>query len=178
MQEIETPDGVVKRYARPEDASARSRRRPRAAPQTHAVELPAWLQTPAPPEAPADSLLRPSDPAEDDSHPRPTGRIDRSCAPARLQRGTLVHRLLQSLPDVAGERRRDAALKYLARNADGWTDGDREALAESVLALIADSRFAPVFARRQPRRGLDRRPAGAAGAAAGAGFRARSTGWW
>jgi ATP-dependent helicase/nuclease subunit A len=63
-----------------------------------------------------------------------------------LLRGTLVHRLLQSLPDVATERRRDAALKYLARNADGWTDGDREALAQAVLALIGDSRVAPVFA--------------------------------
>ena len=27
-----------------------------------------------------------------------------------LQRGTLVHRLLQSLPDIAPERRREAAL--------------------------------------------------------------------
>ena len=62
-----------------------------------------------------------------------------------MQRGTLVHRLLQSLPDVATERRRDAALRYLTRNADGWSDGDREALAEGVLALIADTRFAPVF---------------------------------
>ena len=56
-----------------------------------------------------------------------------------------MHRLLQSLPDVAGERRRDAALKYLARNAEGWNEGDRERLAEAVLALIGDSRFAPVF---------------------------------
>jgi len=63
-----------------------------------------------------------------------------------LQRGTLVHRLLQSLPDVALECRRDAALNYLTRNADGWTAGDREALAEGVLALIGDGRFAPVFA--------------------------------
>jgi ATP-dependent helicase/nuclease subunit A len=64
-----------------------------------------------------------------------------------LQRGTLVHRLLQSLPDIAAERRRDAALRYLVRNADGWTDGDREALAGGVLALIGDTRFASVFAR-------------------------------
>jgi len=48
--------------------------------------------------------------------------------------------------DVALERRRDAALNYLTRNADGWTAGDREALAEGVLALIGDTRFAPVFA--------------------------------
>jgi ATP-dependent helicase/nuclease subunit A len=63
-----------------------------------------------------------------------------------LQRGTLVHRLLQSLPDLAVERRRDAALRYLARNAGDWTDGDREALAQAVLSLIGDSRFAAVFA--------------------------------
>ena len=48
-----------------------------------------------------------------------------------LQRGTLVHRLLQSLPDIAAERRREAALAYLARNADGWSEAEREALAES-----------------------------------------------
>ena len=45
-----------------------------------------------------------------------------------------MHRLLQSLPDIAAERRGDAALGYLARNADDWTAGDREALAAQVLA--------------------------------------------
>ena len=63
-----------------------------------------------------------------------------------LQRGTLVHRLLQSLPDIAVARRREAALAYLARNAGGWTEAERQALAESALALISDTRFAPVFA--------------------------------
>ena len=63
-----------------------------------------------------------------------------------LQRGTLVHRLLQSLPDLAPDRRRDAALNYLARNAADWSDGDRDTLAKRVLALIEDPRFAPVFA--------------------------------
>jgi ATP-dependent helicase/nuclease subunit A len=56
-----------------------------------------------------------------------------------------VHRLLQSLPELAIERRRDAALRYLARNADGWSEAEREALAANVLALIADARFAAVF---------------------------------
>jgi ATP-dependent helicase/nuclease subunit A len=64
-----------------------------------------------------------------------------------LLRGTLVHRLLQSLPDLAPTSRREAALKYLARNADGWSGGDRETLAEKLLALIEDARFAPVFAQ-------------------------------
>jgi ATP-dependent helicase/nuclease subunit A len=63
-----------------------------------------------------------------------------------LQRGTLVHRLLQSLPDVPAERRRDTALKYLARNAGEWTEDERDALATQVLALIGDTAFTSVFA--------------------------------
>ena len=66
--------------------------------------------------APPSGQLRPSDPAGDDGHRVRTGESIELRARA-LQRGTLVHRLLQSLPDVASERRRDAALKYLARNA-------------------------------------------------------------
>ncbi len=143
-QTIDTPDGPVKRYARLEDAAAATGAA--AAPATTArIELPAWLQTPAPPEAAADGRLRPSEPAADENHRVRSGESIEMRAHA-LQRGTLVHRLLQSLPDIAAERRRDAALKYLARNADGWTDGDREALAEGLLALVADRRFAAVFA--------------------------------
>ena len=57
-----------------------------------------------------------------------------------------MHRLLQSLPDVPSDRRRDTAQAYLGRNAGGWSEAEREALATQVLALIGDIRFAPVFA--------------------------------
>jgi ATP-dependent helicase/nuclease subunit A len=63
-----------------------------------------------------------------------------------MQRGTLVHRLLQSLPDIDPARRRDAARNYLLRNAIGWSGTERDSLADSVLALIDDPRFAAVFA--------------------------------
>jgi ATP-dependent helicase/nuclease subunit A len=58
-----------------------------------------------------------------------------------------VHRLLQSLPELPPGRRRDAASAYLARNAPGWSQTERGELAEKVIALIADSRFAAVFAQ-------------------------------
>ena len=143
LEDIETPDGIVKRYSRPEDVAA-STGVAVAPTQAALAELPPWLLTPAPREVDSDSPLRPSDPA-DDGHRVRTGESIQLRARA-LQRGTLVHRLLQSLPDVATDRRRDVAMKYLARNADGWTDADREALAEGVLTLIEDIRFAPVFA--------------------------------
>ncbi len=144
VQEIEAQDGLIKRYARPEDVVITTAAA--AAPTTGApIDLPSWLRAPAPPESPADSLLRPSDPALDEGRSVRTGEAIQLRARA-VQRGTLVHRLLQSLPDIAAERRRDAALKYLVHNAAaGWSSSDREALADGVLALIGDQRFASVF---------------------------------
>jgi ATP-dependent helicase/nuclease subunit A len=144
LQTIEKPDGAVKRYSRLEDITAPAGEA--AIPETGApTELPFWLQASAPPEAAADGLLRPSGPAGDEGRRIRTGESLQLRARALL-RGTLVHRLLQSLPDIAPERRHDAALNYLARNAAGWAEDDRKALAQSLLALIGDSRFAAVFA--------------------------------
>jgi ATP-dependent helicase/nuclease subunit A len=109
------------------------------------IELPSWLRTPAAPEQVIDRRLRPSDPGDDEAHRIRTGESI-ALRTRALQRGTLVHRLLQSLPDVPMDRRRDAARRYLARNADGWTEAEREALAGGVLALLEDTRFAAVFA--------------------------------
>ena len=106
--------------------------------------MPSLATAPAPPEASPTALLRPSDPADDAQSTHSERRVFQLRAHALL-RGTLVHRLLQSLPDVAPDRRREAALKYLARNAAGWT----EAIAKrwpQVARPDRGSRFAAVFA--------------------------------
>jgi ATP-dependent helicase/nuclease subunit A len=141
---IETSDGPVKRYSRIEDIAVAA---PAATAPSASLppELPSWLRTPAPAESSAASLLRPSDGGDDDGRSVRSSESLASRALA-LQRGTLVHRLLQSLPDLATERRRDATQNYLLRNAGGWSEGDRAQLTDQVLALIADHRFAPVFA--------------------------------
>ncbi|MHC2254908.1 ATP-dependent helicase/nuclease subunit A [Bradyrhizobium embrapense] len=143
LEEEQTPAGKVMRYSRPDDiAELAGASASAAAPP---IVLPSWLRAAAAPEASAARVLRPSDPADGDSHPIRTGESVLLRARA-LQRGTLVHRLLQSLPDVAVERRLGAALGYLARNADGWSEEERAALARQVVALTVDLRFAPVFA--------------------------------
>jgi len=138
------PGGTIMRYTRPEDA-APSGAPAMAAAAIQPVALPEWLHTPATQERIVDRRLRPSDPAAEDSHRIRPGESIQSRARA-MQRGTLVHRLLQSLPDIAAEGRGEAALRYLARNAGDWSEADRETLAAKMLALIADPRFAPVFA--------------------------------
>jgi ATP-dependent helicase/nuclease subunit A len=141
-QTIETPDGPIKRFSRAaeEEAAAGT---PVVMARSAARAPPDWLVTPLPATAAADNLLRPSD-AGGAGRGVKSGEsvLERSRA---LQRGTLVHRLLQSLPDIAPARRHDAARAYLARNAVGWSEPERDALAQNVLALIGDPRFAAVF---------------------------------
>jgi ATP-dependent helicase/nuclease subunit A len=145
LEEIPTPtNGIVKRFTRPQDAFP-AQETAAAAKSATPVQLPDWLRTPASPGPAVDRRLRPSDPSEGESKTFRTGESIALRARA-LQRGVLVHRLLQSLPDLAADRRRELAQNYLARNADAWTEAEREALAEKVLALISEPRFAPVFA--------------------------------
>jgi ATP-dependent helicase/nuclease subunit A len=141
---IETPDGPIKRYLRPEDAAPETgAAATEAAGERH--ELPEWLRTQVTAQAPGDHFLRPSDAG---GHMIQKTRAGESIElrTRALQRGTLVHRLLQSLPDLAAQRRGEAAQKFLARNAAAWNEVERRALADRVLTLIADPRFAAVFA--------------------------------
>ncbi|MBI5264941.1 MAG: double-strand break repair helicase AddA [Bradyrhizobium sp.] len=140
-QAVETPHGAVKRFARPEDVAAMG---PPAPVREERIELPPWLRTEAAPELVDDDVLRPSRGGGDEGPTVRTGESIKSRAQA-LQRGTVVHRLLQSLPDIAEERRRDAALGYLARSVSDWTESDRQAVADQVIALIGEPRFGAVF---------------------------------
>lgn len=141
-QTIETPLGKITRFARPEDVAARGTP---ATSVDQTVTLPDWLRTPAPRETIDDDLVRPSGQSAEEGRAVRSGESVQSRALA-LQRGTLVHRLLQSLPDIAAERRRKTALGFMTRNAGDWAEADRVTLVDKVLALIAEPRFAPVFA--------------------------------
>ncbi|MGB8565761.1 MAG: PD-(D/E)XK nuclease family protein, partial [Pseudolabrys sp.] len=61
------------------------------------------------------------------------------------QRGLLVHRLLQSLPDVPPDRRHKAAEDYLAKTARELQHADCARLAEQVMGVIDDARFRELF---------------------------------
>jgi ATP-dependent helicase/nuclease subunit A len=139
---FETDDGKIRRYMRPED-SVQAGGTVADTPGAQRL-LPAWLRTSLPALPTASDLLRPSDSSDDKARRVRAGESVGQRTQV-LRRGTLVHRLLQSLPEVAAGRRRDAAMNFLSRNAGDWSDADREALATKVLDLIGDVRFAAVF---------------------------------
>jgi ATP-dependent helicase/nuclease subunit A len=105
-----------------------------------AIVLPAWLERDAPiPILPADAI-RPSAAIEDE--PRHRHGDNRKA----LLRGRLVHRLMQSLPDIPPQRRAEALRRHLARAGQELGDDEREKLAAEVAAVMDDVRFAPLFA--------------------------------
>jgi ATP-dependent helicase/nuclease subunit A len=104
------------------------------------VEAP-WLDLPPPPEPLPARPLAPSRLGEEPPVLAPLqGRDD-----LRFRRGKLIHRLLQSLPDLAPGQRPDAAARFLAARAAELPPAARGEIAAEVLALLDDPEFAPLF---------------------------------
>ena len=63
------------------------------------------------------------------------------------QKGRLIHRLFQVLPDLANEEREAATRRYLERAAPQWTDEQRDTVLSQVFAVLEDPTLGPLFAR-------------------------------
>jgi ATP-dependent helicase/nuclease subunit A len=109
--------------------------------ETAPVE-PDWLRRPAPG---ATIPPRPITPSSFAKGKRPAFAPEAVAArEAALRRGTLTHRILQSLPDVAPLKRAEAAERFLGRQ-EGLDEAARRAIAVHVEAILDDARFAPLF---------------------------------
>ncbi len=115
--------------------------------------LPDWLARAAPREAPPGPVIAPSrlataEETQDAGTPGDppvlsplAGRNDR-----RFQRGRLIHRLLQVLPEAEPREREALALSYLAQPAHGLDPESRTQIAADVLTILEDDRFSGLFA--------------------------------
>ncbi len=63
-----------------------------------------------------------------------------------MERGRIIHRLLQLLPSIDPAGRQPAAERYLARAAKHWTGADCDSVIASVMAILDDADFAACFA--------------------------------
>jgi len=104
--------------------------------------LPAWAAAPAPAEPSPPKPLLPSRP----SGPEPAVLSPLAAAGRdRFKRGLLVHRLLQSLPDLPAAERDRAARRYLALPVHELAAGEQADIAAEVLAVLAAPRFAELW---------------------------------
>jgi ATP-dependent helicase/nuclease subunit A len=117
------------------------------------VEPPDWLQRP-PPVAPIIARLTPSTALEeiglkDAREPiaaAATLAAARKPLEVELLRGTLVHKLLEVLPDVPLAERGRAAHAYLERAGAALDPEQRDAIAAEVAVILSDPDFAGLFA--------------------------------
>jgi len=63
-----------------------------------------------------------------------------------LERGRLIHRLLQALSEIPPDRRKMAAERYLARHGESFSNEEQTAMIAQVLAVLDAAHFAPLFA--------------------------------
>ncbi len=106
------------------------------------VDLPAWLTTPVGPEPRPPKPLAPSNAGEEQGVDPP---IAPDMAANAARRGTLIHALLERLPDLAVAEREQAALDWLARHASEFADASRREMVASALRVLETPEFTDIF---------------------------------
>jgi ATP-dependent helicase/nuclease subunit A len=105
------------------------------------VAIPAWVTTPAPPEARPPRPLAPSAIVADEETAPPPSEAMRAAA----LRGTWIHQLLESLPAVEPSVRPEAADRWLDRSAGVADRASRGEIVAQVCGLLSDPQFTGLF---------------------------------
>lgn len=104
--------------------------------------LPGWALRPIGPEPRPPRPLAPSAAGEDAS---PDPPLAPEVARHAARRGSLIHKLLERLPELPESERADAAQRWLARQAGDLPEDARDEMLESALAVLAHPEFAAIF---------------------------------
>jgi ATP-dependent helicase/nuclease subunit A len=132
-------EGEVLRYRKVADVP---RSKPEKAPVPELALLPPWLSQKIT-EVAASATIRPS--GFVDGREAQVLLGPREARRRAILRGNILHRLMQSVPDVPPAARAEAARHHIARQNTDFSETEQSALAASALALLGDMRFAALF---------------------------------
>jgi ATP-dependent helicase/nuclease subunit A len=108
------------------------------------ITLPLWLTLATRPATAKRLRILPSQFDPDDEPHSPYAQPTSSALDPR-RRGDLLHRLLQRLPDLPADKRRDAAARFLAGAAGDITELEGAALVAEALRVIEHPELAALF---------------------------------
>ena len=137
---VALPEGVILRLASKQEAKLPGTRP--AKDFAAAASLPPWTGVAPAPERSPPRPLAPSQAIADPAVLSPLKDDGRH----RYQRGIIIHRLLQSLPEIPKPRRRAAAEAFVTRPAWGLDPDAGAAMVAETLAVLDNPAFAPLFA--------------------------------
>ncbi|MEM9309969.1 MAG: double-strand break repair helicase AddA [Pseudomonadota bacterium] len=111
-----------------------------------ADNFPAWATKPIGPEPKPPRPLAPSGAGEEQgAEPPLEGFEDSPQRRSAMRRGVLIHRLLERLPDIAPPDRREAAERWLNRQASDLDPVMREAMLDQALDVLETPDFDALF---------------------------------
>ncbi|MDY7098842.1 MAG: double-strand break repair helicase AddA, partial [Pseudomonadota bacterium] len=109
-------------------------------------EIPAWAVTPIGPEPKPPRPLAPSSAGEEQgADPPSAGESDSAAMRLAMQRGVLIHRLLERLPDLPPHERAEAGAMWLGRQAAEMPEAVRARMLDQAIAVLAEPDFAEIF---------------------------------
>ena len=105
--------------------------------------IPAWAQGDLRAEPRPPRPLAPSSAGEDDA---PSPPRDQSADPMAAERGVLIHALLERLPDIAPDKRREKAEQWIAKRGAPFDAAQQAEMVESALAVLDQPGWEGIFA--------------------------------
>lgn len=108
------------------------------------TDLPEWAVRQPAPEPTPPRPLAPSRLVEESDEPTIVSPLQQGGVD-RFKRGRLIHRLLQSLPDIDAGDRRHAANRFLQNPGLQLTDAAQSEIADAVLGVLEEPAFSPLF---------------------------------
>ena len=103
---------------------------------------PKWVHTEMPEEARPPRPLAPSSLGEDHAADPP---LPQGSGAEAARRGTLIHRLLERLPEIAPSGREAAALRWLERSAADLDQAAHTEMAEAAVRVLDQPEWADLF---------------------------------
>jgi ATP-dependent helicase/nuclease subunit A len=142
--------GTPANEEKPEDYIVRRFQKFTASPDAPAAAAPPAAQAASPQpwlgeDAPAEAKQTPITPSSDDAPAKILTAVSREARRAAMARGSFIHRLLQSLPDVAPDQRRARAETFLRNSATEFSDAEQQEMLTQAFAILDDARFAALF---------------------------------
>ncbi|MCR6629976.1 MAG: double-strand break repair helicase AddA [Magnetospirillum sp.] len=139
----ETADALLLRLSCPQSGEP-DRKAEAEAVHRPAAPLPHWVEQPPLPEPAPPRPLAPSRP--DGEEPAARSPLAPGEDGRRFLRGKLIHKLLQSLPDLDPDKRPAAAMRFLGKAGAEFDAAERVRIANEVSAVLEHPAFAPLFA--------------------------------
>ncbi|MGB6535258.1 MAG: PD-(D/E)XK nuclease family protein, partial [Xanthobacteraceae bacterium] len=142
----EQSEQTVFRYRKQPAGGASEREEPAKDTKIAQHAVAAWLRQAAPARPLRRAPLSPSSAFDEEIGRIADARGSAADRQKALERGRLVHRLMQSLPAIPSERRNDAAEHYFTRAAARFSVDEQRDMARKVFAILEDEQFAAIFA--------------------------------